>query len=119
MSFSLTIITRDKKTLVREPEYLEVNMSNRNAADVLAALGHCLDCDNTQTFTLQGLWADCNAYLTSELALVSDMSLATVQDGNTIECGRREGYVTERIKQIKATLEWAMLNSQGAFCYFI
>jgi hypothetical protein len=99
----------------------DCNMSNSNARAVLSALGLPTSFEE-ETMLPQELYAACERYLTSEIAEVIDHGTDSYEDSapgscTMIMCGRRPGYLTDRVTQIKKLCAEAMLA--GAIrCYF-
>ena len=83
-----------------------INMSNKNAKDVLNHLG--IDVDEED-------WAgsfdphDLMARIDIALAIAPDsVEIDTVQNNNMIICGREEGYIQKRLQQIISVCEDAV-----------
>lgn len=93
-----------------DSENLTLNMSNRNAADVLGALGFG-DIWNMDAMEIPELQESCRLYQTSELGALVDGGIETTltvakrylnsQGGcQIIDCGRSAGYIGTRVQQI-------------------
>jgi hypothetical protein len=78
------------------PEEDSLNVSNTHAVLILGALG--LDasdpCGEADANTLMAL---CALYCATSM---QDLGVPSEQHGNVITCGRREGYLDERIAEL-------------------
>lgn len=97
-----------------------LNVTGSNGFAIICALGlaefNCNDCAGTHQIPVRELWAACGRFLTSEMAEVIDGGTPDVKENNFILCGRREGYFTDRINQMKEECEAAMaLNATHAY----
>lgn len=102
--------------LVRED--LELNMGGRNTYAVLAALGFEIQDGGSDQIQIRELWAASVRYLDSDMAsLVDNGFRARNLSNNFIECGMREGYVTEKVNLIKSYCELAM-QANATHAYF-
>lgn len=96
----------------------EVSMTYSNTMSVLAPLGYQLDGDGCLfDLPVEELAKACDLFLASELpTLVDNGTLPEVEQGEAgatiIHCGRREGYIVEKVKLIKIACEEA--RSKGA-----
>lgn len=80
----------------------------------MSALGIDLNRNNRGYVT--ALFDACKRFLTSELAEVIDGGTPVVRIGNVISCGRDEGYIEERVKQIQSLCAEAI--AAGAVWFF-
>ncbi|MEV5211283.1 hypothetical protein AB0K35_27805 [Micromonospora sp. NPDC053740] len=88
----------------------EVNMANGNAAQILDLLG----------YTFDGDWADASAedFLGRVLIAQALLPVATddanglpaVQERNWTDCGRRPGYLADRLTDLHRLATWAVDN---------
>lgn len=88
-------------------EVPEVNMANRNAADVLATLG--VQGEEWYCGSMQA--SDFHARVTLALGLVHtvDAELVPVRTApNQIDCGRPAGYLEERLLRLVPVAEFAL-----------
>lgn len=124
MSYSLYFI--DKKITLSDEhgswsqpvkiEGHDWNATGTNTGAVLFALGFPFENGDSGEIQVRELWAATGRFLQSEMAVVVDGGKATVQTGNWIEGGRREGYLVEKITIIRAHCEAAMtLNATHAY----
>jgi hypothetical protein len=97
-------LCRDYGAEVNEihPDGMEpINMSNRNARDVLSVLGVSLDDVDAECGTLSAaaLIERCDVALSVGFR---DDGYPSVTAGRSTDCGRSAGYVAERVTQIRA-----------------
>ncbi len=126
MSASLYVSEDPTAGFIRLPEALEVNMSNANARVVLAALGFNPDFDGSENndgglepVQVREMWAACVRFQTSpDAAAVMDGGMKVVHNGRVMDCGRRPGYITERVGQMRAALEYSMEHG-AKVAYFV
>lgn len=83
-----------------------VNMSSKNAVDVFSTLGVNLMTADDWAGTFDA--ADLYGRITLALG-VTDESLPTddVTYGNVVECGRRQGYVQDKLQELRTVVEYA------------
>lgn len=97
-----------------------INMTESNVMAVLTALGFNSDLEGPLP-SPQEFWAACERYLTSDIACLVDSGAEAVEirtNGATIvECGRRPGYITEKVTLLRDRLASAMLLGCDR-CYF-
>lgn len=124
MGASLTITVGRGTGLVQIAEDLEVAMTYSNTGVVLNALGYEFDHENcmSEVMTVQEVWAACNLFLQSDMAELVDhgrpVCTGVGAAGATwIDCGRREGYIADKVERIRDALAQGMLQG-GMFCYF-
>lgn len=86
-----------------EPPY--VNVSNANAIRLLEVLG--LPC----TFDMLGDSEPADDFLGRVLMALAvnpaDPGLPAIEEGNVIDCGRRPGYLEDRLGQLRDVAAWA------------
>jgi hypothetical protein len=120
MSVTFTAATRtfcaefDADLLVAcpEAEELEINMSNSNAAVVCAALGIDLDaegwCGSLPAEDFLGRVLVALAIQPSDEGIpVHELPTGGVR---WVECGRRPGYIQERLGQLHELAQWAVAH---------
>lgn len=97
------------------PEVLpEVNMSNANARDVLAALGVDADAEDwAGTFQAADLQVRASLALTLARRSPALESIRYQEDGGVqvVECGREEGYLQARLAEVERLA--ILANSRG------
>lgn len=78
-----------------------INMSNGNFVAVANALGIQFDWD-MPPMDIHKFIDAMNRYLKSEIDKYVDNGVEPTRDesGNVMDCGRREGYITERVVQV-------------------
>ncbi|MEU9065216.1 hypothetical protein AB0D13_42010 [Streptomyces sp. NPDC048430] len=79
-----------------------VNMSNANAARVLAALGHSELCGD------EGADAFLGRVLLALAIEPEDCGRPSLTEGRYIDCGRPEGYTGKRLRELHALAECAL-----------
>lgn len=92
-----------------------VNMSNRNAADVLATLG--VEGDDRWCGGMPATEFSARLVLARALAGMVDQELVTVElphEGGArfIDCGREAGYIAMRLEQIQEVADYALRVEQ-------
>lgn len=94
----------------------EFNVSNSNAKALLSALGYEYTQSGSEDIPIRELWAACERFLKSDLATILDGGTRPKVLGNWTTCGRRDGYLTEKITTIKTLCEVAIqLNATHAY----
>lgn len=88
----------------------EVNMANGNAAQILDLLGLDFDGDwgETRADDFLGRVLIAQALLT--VATDDAHGLPAVQERNWTDCGRRPGYLAERLTDLHRLATWAVDN---------
>lgn len=89
----------------------QLNVSNGNAAQLLELLGLPRECEGTEPaegFLGRVLLAQ--ALLST--ATVDDLGFPEVRQGNWIDCGRRPGYLAEKLSQLHQVATWALRHRQ-------
>jgi hypothetical protein len=119
MSASLHFSNDNSDSYIRTDE--ELNMSNSNAMAVLSALGLDSNFWDAPAAPIQELSKAIELYLASEIASVIDNGTETLiksnQNGATmIYCGRREGYITEKVLIAQQCVKEAL--GKGATKYY-
>ena len=119
MSASLHFSNDNPGSYVRTDE--ELNMSNSNAAAVLSALGLDADFWDAPAKPIEELEQAISFYLNSEIASFLDRGTDTLvhssEGGATmINYGRREGYITEKVKIAEQCVKEA--KGKGATKYY-
>jgi len=112
MSATLTFFDSKKNRTVGNDDF---NVSNSNAAAILASLGLPLDCDSPPIEIIEFEKSLCR-FLDSEIPSIVDCGKDAVQNSNWIDCGRREGYLTEKITLALELTRKARMN--GATCAY-
>lgn len=82
-------------------------MSNSNTRMVLSALGFSPDFEDEPGFSIDEFEKAVDLYLTSELGTLIDNGVELVQRGNVVDCGRRSGYITEKVQEMKPLIAQA------------
>ena len=101
-------------TGVRLDEKFEFNVGNANARDICSALGFSRNFEEI-SFEVSDLQGACERFLNSEIASLIDGEREPEQFGNVIKCGRRAGYLTEKVEAIlEATIEATRLGATHA-----
>lgn len=90
----------------------ELNFSNSNASDICAALGMETDFNNAAPTTIEDFRKKCESFLSGDLKHFIDKKIESKKDGNWMDCGRREGYLKEKIELLLSSCLYAHL--QGA-----
>jgi len=78
----------------------EFNVSNSNAADILASLGLEPAFECASPYLLEQVEAECVTFLRIAAGTEVDQQVNSRQVGNLIHCGRREGYTSHRVTQL-------------------
>ena len=76
-----------------------VNVTNCNAADILAALGLNPD-PYGPAITLEVFEAECATFLRIAAGTEADVARPESKQGNWTDCGRRAGYLSDRIRAL-------------------
>lgn len=107
-----------------EPEELQLNMGNSNAAAVLRAIGFTYEDPWDTTFAIEDLAERVRLFLTSDARDFLDQGLLVTVTQRTgpylnspkgatmIDCGRRGGYIEEKCERIARLCEAA--RAKGA-----
>lgn len=114
MSASLHFSNDNPGSYVRTDE--ELNMSNSNASAVLSALGLDSNFWDAPAKPIEELEQAISFYLNSEIASFLDRGTASTAKGSWIDCGRREGYITEKVKIAEQCVKEA--KGKGATKYY-
>jgi hypothetical protein len=119
MSASLHFSNNNSDSYIRTDE--ELNMSNSNAMAVLSALGLDADFWDAPAKPIEELEQAISFYLNSEIASLVDGGTDTLIQSNPnsatmIFCGRREGYITEKVKIAEQCVKEA--KGKGATKYY-
>lgn len=112
MSATLTFFNARKNQIVGSDDF---NVSNSNAAAILAALGLPLDSDAPPIEIIEFENSLCR-FIDSDMRHFVDRGTETFQKDNWIFCGRREGYLIEKISLALDMTRHARLN--GATCAY-
>lgn len=103
----------DVLTDIPAAEELSVNMSNSNAAVVCAALGIDLDklgwCGSMPAEDFLGRVLVALAVNPSDAGRPATVDAAPGR-ATFVDCGRPEGYVEERLGQLRELADWAVAN---------
>jgi len=94
MSANLNFFDQKKNRLVRVGEF---NVTNDNASLILAAIGLNPDYDHFAGTEIIEFETSLCQYLDSDIAQFVDCGRDSVNHGNVMDCGRREGYLTEKV----------------------
>lgn len=81
-----------------------VNVSNANAADILASLGLPTNTSNPDPFPIEQFEAECETFLRVAAGTEVDDAQPARESGNMVSCERRQGYMTCRISAILAVV---------------
>ncbi len=85
-----------------------VNMADGNAAQVIDLLGLTYDGDYVERAAEDFLGRVLLAQALSEVATDDTRGLpARIEGGNWIDCGRRPGYLAERLTELHEIATWA------------
>lgn len=95
----------------------ELNVSNSNAAHILTALGFDPNFNNAEPIQVWEFDAAINRFFKSDIAEVIDGEKPSVRQGNIIDCGRREGYLTDRIEVCRIMTEEAINKGATHVCF--
>ncbi len=88
----------------------ELNVSNSNASTILAALGFNPNFECAPDIQVREFEAALNRFISSEISGLIDGGKSLTQSGNVIDCGRRAGYVGEKIQIMLKMTEAAILK---------
>lgn len=127
---SITFSTYSAPTIDRGvldvPESLELNVTNTNGAYLLGALGLPVN-DEGDPFAVGDLYGtvDPADFLGRVLLAIAvsptDAGVPTYETPGTgpqwIECGRREGYLHEKLTVLRSLAEWAVANDCDSITY--
>lgn len=86
----------------------EVNMANGNAAQVFDLLGLHFDGDWGEAPAEDFLGRVLLAQGLLDVATDDERGLPGFREGNWIECGRRPGYMADRLAQLHEIATWAI-----------
>ena len=93
MSISFSAFNSNGHGVGNDNDY--VNVGNENAGAILRELGYSIE-DSYFTAPIDEFIGRCRSWLRRNIGKRSN-EIEAVQDGNWIECGRREGYLNEKI----------------------
>ena len=86
----------------------EFNVSNSNAASILASLGLEPNFWDAPPYSLEQVEAECVTFLRIASGTEADAQVSARQTGNAIHCGRREGYMTDRVTQLLEVVRYGL-----------
>ena len=112
ITFTAATITQDGYSeLTSRPDVPQVNMSNGNAADLFTLLGLEYDGDGGETSAQDFLGRVLLAQALLDVTTDDAHGQPEIRDGNWTTCGRRPGYMAERLIQMQAIATWAINNN--------
>ena len=89
----------------------EVNMANGNAAQILDLLGYTFDGDWTEAPAEDFLGRVLIAQALTDVATDDAHGRPAVHERNWTECGRRPGYLADRLTALHRLATWAVDNN--------
>lgn len=100
MSINFTPLRQVQDQWHHFPEIKSVNVSNANAADILANLGIDPMLWDRPPLNLEEFEAECATFLRLASGTEADGAKEDRVSGNWVDCGRRPGYLTSRVTQL-------------------
>jgi hypothetical protein len=96
----------------------ELNFSNSNAADLCRELGIKID-GGCAMGDIETLISSCFQFVNNPSRRnLANQEVPTFESGNFVDCGRREGYIEEKIKLIYAAAVNARKLGGRSFLFF-
>lgn len=87
-----------------------LNASESNTSHILASLGLNPNFYSEYKYPIEQFHAECVSFLRIGSGVEADAPVALSRDRNFIDCGRREGYVTEKVQRLIEVVEFGLLH---------